>query len=95
MKDRTPLRILSLDGGGVRGLSSLVMLNAIILEMQLKLVHEFKPLQPIPPVRPCQIFDLMCGTSTGGLIAIMLGRLEMVFPPEFGYQIPDLFLDCR
>jgi patatin-like phospholipase/acyl hydrolase len=95
MEDRTPLRILSLDGGGVRGLSSLVMLNAIIAEMQLKLVHEFKPLKPIPPIRPCQIFDLICGTSTGGLIAIMLGRLQMVFPPEIGYQIPDLFLDCR
>jgi patatin-like phospholipase/acyl hydrolase len=27
---------------------------------------------------PCQYFDLMGGTSTGGLIAIMLGRLRMV-----------------
>ncbi|OQE24908.1 hypothetical protein PENFLA_c009G08160 [Penicillium flavigenum] len=28
-------------------------------------------------VNPCEIFDLIGGTSTGGLIAIMLGRLEM------------------
>jgi patatin-like phospholipase/acyl hydrolase len=28
--------------------------------------------------RPCEYFELICGTSTGGLIAIMLGRLRMV-----------------
>lgn len=27
--------------------------------------------------RPCDVFDMICGTSTGGLIAIMLGRLGM------------------
>ena len=29
------------------------------------------------PSRPCEVFDLICGTATGGLIAILLGRLEM------------------
>jgi hypothetical protein len=27
--------------------------------------------------RPCEIFDLICGTATGGLIAILVGRLGM------------------
>lgn len=27
--------------------------------------------------KPCEIFDLIGGTSTGGLIAILLGRLEL------------------
>jgi len=30
-----------------------------------------------PVHRPCQIFDLICGTSTGGLIAILLGRFGL------------------
>jgi patatin-like phospholipase/acyl hydrolase len=29
-------------------------------------------------VKPCEYFDLIGGTSTGGLIAIMLGSLGMV-----------------
>ena len=27
--------------------------------------------------KPCEIFDMICGTSTGGIIALMLGRLRM------------------
>jgi len=36
------------------------------------------PNASVSEIRPCEVFDLICGTSTGGLIAIMLGRLEMV-----------------
>jgi patatin-like phospholipase/acyl hydrolase len=63
-------RILSLDGGGVRGLSSLLILKDIMEEIRRKAGHESTPL-------PCEYFDLIGGTSTGGLIAIMLGRLRM------------------
>ncbi|KAE8845923.1 hypothetical protein PTNB73_01903 [Pyrenophora teres f. teres] len=56
-------RLLSLDGGGVRGLASLYMLRKI--------------LSFVGSPKPCDYFDMICGTSTGGLIAIMLGRLEM------------------
>ena len=89
-----PLRILSLDDGGVRGLSSLFILNAIVDEIKLKLIHDFKPLEPIPPIRPCQIFDLICGTSTGGLIALMLGRLEMVCFSQSDKEKSYLLIDC-
>lgn len=62
------LRLLSLDGGGVRGLSSLYILKNILEKVA-------GPGQPIP--KPCDYFDMIGGTSTGGLIAIMLGRLGM------------------
>ncbi|KAF2015348.1 FabD/lysophospholipase-like protein [Aaosphaeria arxii CBS 175.79] len=59
-------RLLSLDGGGVRGLSAL-----LILERLMETVN------PDDPPKPCDYFDMIGGTSTGGLIAIMLGRLKM------------------
>ncbi|KAK3995228.1 acyl transferase/acyl hydrolase/lysophospholipase [Cladorrhinum sp. PSN332] len=61
----TPLRVLSLDGGGVRGVASLMLLDAVM-----------KKAFP-EGTKPCEVFDMIGGTSTGGFIAIMLGRLRM------------------
>jgi patatin-like phospholipase/acyl hydrolase len=66
--------ILSLDGGGVRGLSSLLILREIMAEVEKK--REMR--ESTEALKPCDVFDLICGTSTGGLIAIMLGLLRMV-----------------
>ncbi|KAG0650465.1 Kinesin light chain [Hyphodiscus hymeniophilus] len=66
------LCILSLDGGGVRGLSSLLIIKAL-----MSTINEERKQDGQPSVKPCQLFDLIGGTSTGGIIAIMLGRLEM------------------
>jgi patatin-like phospholipase/acyl hydrolase len=52
MSAETPLRILSLDGGGVRGISLLCILQVLMDQIKLKLIVEFKPLEPIPPLRP-------------------------------------------
>ncbi|ROT37152.1 FabD/lysophospholipase-like protein [Sodiomyces alkalinus F11] len=60
------IRLLSLDGGGVRGLSSLMILD-----------HLMRTIDSKCPPKPCDYFDMIGGTSTGGLIAIMLGRLRM------------------
>lgn len=59
-------RLLALDGGGVRGLSSLMILRRLMATVD-----------PASPPKPCNYFDMIGGTSTGGLIAIMLGRLQM------------------
>ncbi|KAF5268040.1 hypothetical protein FOXYS1_1072 [Fusarium oxysporum] len=64
--DSAPIKLLSLDGGGIRGLSSLIILKYLM-----------KRVRPDNPPKPCEYFDLIGGTSTGGLIAIMLGRLRM------------------
>ncbi|PVH76558.1 FabD/lysophospholipase-like protein [Cadophora sp. DSE1049] len=73
MESNRPLRILSLDGGGVKGLATLCMLEAIMVQLQLEMPGAKNKRRII---RPCDYFDLICGTSTGGLIAILLGRLR-------------------
>ena len=81
------LNLLSLDGGGIRGLSSLQILKQLMENVMVQ-----NQLPSIP--KPCDYFDMIGGTSTGGyipktpwidrtllsndsLIAIMLGRLKM------------------
>jgi patatin-like phospholipase/acyl hydrolase len=56
------IRLLALDGGSVRGLSSLTILQ--------------QPMVILDPPKPWEYFDMIGDTSTGGLIAIMLGRLR-------------------
>ncbi|KAI9652836.1 MAG: hypothetical protein M1831_006361 [Alyxoria varia] len=76
--------ILTLDGGGIRGYSSLLILQALmhrihVWEERLQSEHESSS-DPVPDERdllPCHYFDFMYGTSTGGLIGTMLGRLRM------------------
>ena len=79
-----PVRILSLDGGGVRGISSLYILK----ELMAQIAREHRAENPDAPElspRPSDYFDLICGTSTGGLIALMLGRLRMVWNVSFAF----------
>ncbi|KAJ7829026.1 FabD/lysophospholipase-like protein [Mycena olivaceomarginata] len=64
------LRLLCFDGGGIRGLSSLIILERIMYRIKKEQNLEAVPL-------PCEYFDLIGGTSTGGLLALMLGRLRM------------------
>ncbi|KAI4312011.1 hypothetical protein MLD38_036870 [Melastoma candidum] len=56
------LRILAMDGGGMKGLATVQMLKEIEKGTG-KRIHE--------------LFDLICGTSTGGMLAVALGIMSL------------------
>jgi patatin-like phospholipase/acyl hydrolase len=58
--DSKGLCLLSLDGGGVRGLSTLYILKGLMDRLNQRRA-EGSPLK-----KPCEVFDLIGGTSTGG-----------------------------
>lgn len=59
--DTTGLCLLSLDGGGVRGLSALLILKSLMTRLNGQ-----RRGAGLPSVKPCEVFDLIGGTSTGG-----------------------------
>lgn len=63
------------DGGGVRGYSMLILLQELMHRTHVEIYGQAPRPQEIP--KPCDHFDLIAGTGTGGLIAIMLGRLRL------------------
>jgi patatin-like phospholipase/acyl hydrolase len=81
MDSERPLRILVLDGGGVRGLSEVLILKFLMLRLRHEERKAKQRLSDLPS--PWKHFDLICGTSTGGLLALMLGRLRLVIPGAF------------
>lgn len=61
--------VLAIDGGGFRSYACLVLLHHLMRQLTKS------SSDPVP--LPCQIFDLISGTSTGGLIAVLLGRMGL------------------
>ena len=59
MPNQKGIRILSFDGGGTKGVLSLAILDEILKRCGRSAPHE--------------MFDIICGTSTGGIIANLLG----------------------
>jgi len=51
--------LLSIDGGGIRGIIPSLVLAEI---------------EQATGKKACDLFDLMAGTSTGGILAILLGH---------------------
>ena len=65
------IRILTIDGCGLQGISNLLVLDRILDATAVHTGH--KP-------KPCQIFDMVAGIGSGGWLALLLGRLHMDVP---------------
>jgi patatin-like phospholipase/acyl hydrolase len=78
-----PMRVLSIDGGGIRGLIP----ASILLE-----VESMIRLREGPDARLADYFDLVAGTSTGGLIAGMIALPEGS-PVRSAQDIVDFYVN--
>jgi patatin-like phospholipase/acyl hydrolase len=79
-RPRAGATLLSLDGGGVKGISSLLILQRI-----MDRVREIEGRDLKTERLPKDYFDLAGGTSTGGLAALMLFRLNMPTSTVIGH----------
>jgi len=63
------VRILSLDGGGMRGITEIKMLMELEKRTNKKII---------------EMFDIICGTSVGGIIALgMLCKIDVPYYLDF------------
>jgi patatin-like phospholipase/acyl hydrolase len=69
------IKILSIDGGGIRGIIPARVLSFI---------------EDKTDKRICQMFDLICGTSTGGILALGLSKPDPNDPTQPHYRAQDL-----
>lgn len=69
MASRQNLKLISFDGGGIRSLSQLEIMRTIM--------HQLNWNKESGTKLPYECFDLMGGSGTGGLVAMMLARLRM------------------
>ena len=70
-KPTKPLKILTIDGGGLQGISTLLILDKLLDAIaRNNQVHDSKP-------RPCEVFDVIAGIGAGGWLALLLGRFQM------------------
>lgn len=66
-----PLKILTIDGGGLQAISTLLILDEL-----LSAIAKNNGVQQRKP-RPCDVFDTIAGIGAGGWLALLLGRFHM------------------
>lgn len=75
LRTRGRKRVLCLDGGGIKGICTLKVLETLEEALRIR-VHTQEPDLAHLPVHLSDMFDLMVGTSTGGVLSFAL-RAEM------------------
>lgn len=76
--DLKTIKILSIDGGGIRGIIPAIILG----EMQKRLGRNL-----------CEVFDLIAGTSTGGIIAVGIGTTGNKGKPYTPDELLKLYVE--
>ena len=85
--------VLSIDGGGIRGIIPGSILASLEKEVIREIVKHFDQLGEKPPVHNFALtscFDLIAGTSTGGIIALGSGISPNHSRFNFKYNASDL-----
>lgn len=73
MPSKSNLKLVSFDDGGIRGFSQLEIMSNIMHRLDWSDESEESDEHKLP----CECFDMIGGCGTGGLIAILLGKLRM------------------
>ena len=76
--DPKSIKVLSIDGGGIRGIIAAV----ILAELQKRLGNNL-----------CEVFDLIAGTSTGGIIALGIGTRGNNGQPYTPDELLNLYVE--
>ena len=80
------VRILSIDGGGIRGILPGIVLDQLEKKLQKKTKN--------PNLRLSDMFDFMAGTSTGGILTLAyLTPNENDRPKLTAMEVVNLYLD--
>lgn len=71
VQEKKLIRILSLDGGGIKG----IITGKVLEGLEIKLNEEYEKRngkKPDRPLRLSQFFDFIAGTSTGGILTSLI-----------------------
>ena len=81
MATTSPFRILSIDGGGIRGI--------IAAEVLIELERQIRIARNDDTIKIGECFDLIAGTSTGGILSLLLITPDPMHPTRARYSAEE------